>query len=162
MNDSTHSALNKTNRRILRELQQDGRVSNVDLAARVGISESPCFRRVRQLEADGLITGYSAHLDQRKIGLPVTAYVQVTIDKHDEQIRSAFLRQVYAEEHIVECHAMTGASDYLLKVVAQSIDHFSELSMNGILRWPGVQNIESQFSLNAIKVNGALPLVAPG
>ena len=158
MNDSTDSALSRTNRRILRELQHDGRVSNVELAARVGISESPCFRRVRQLEADGIISGYTARLDQRLIGLPVTAYVQVTIDKHDEQIRSAFLQQVYEETHIVECHALTGASDYLLKVVAQSIDHFSDLSMNGILRWPGVQNIESQFSLKAIKVNGTLPL----
>lgn len=158
MDDSTPLELNRTNRRILRELQIDGRVSNVELAARVGVSESPCFRRVRQLEADGIISGYTARLDQRRIGLPVTAYVQVTIDKHDQQIRSAFLQHVDEEAHIVECHALTGASDYLLKVVAQSIDHFSDLSMNGILRWPGVQNIESQFSLKAIKVNGALPL----
>ncbi len=158
MGDSTSTELDRTNRRILRELQHDGRVSNVELATRVGVSESPCFRRVRQLEADGIISGYTARLDQRLIGLPVTAYVQVSIDKHDEQIRSAFLQHVYEETHIVECHALTGASDYLLKVVAQSIDHFSDLSMNGILRWPGVQNIESQFSLKAIKVNGTLPL----
>ena len=162
MQDSTNSDLDKPNRVILRELQRDGRISNVELAGRAGISESPCFRRVRQLESAGLITGYTARLDQRKLGLPVTAFLQVSIDKHDDQIRREFLQRIREEEHVVECHAMTGASDYLLKIVASSIDHFSELSMNGILTWPGVRNIESQFSLAAVKQTTVLPIDMSG
>ena len=150
--------LDRTHQRILHTLQTDGRLSNVELAQKVGISESPCFRRVRQLEEAGLITGYRAVLDQRLIGLQVTAYVHVSIDKHDEAVQEQFLDRVRNEPHIVECHAMTGASDFLLKVVAHSIDHFSDLCIQRILKYPGVTNIESQFSLRAVKQNGALPI----
>lgn len=150
--------MDKRNRQILRALQQDGRKPNVELARLIGMSESPCYRRVKQLEDNGTIIGYGARLDQRKLGLPVTAYVQLSIDKHDELLRQDFLRRVQEEPHIVECHAMTGASDYLLKIVARSIDHFSELSMNGFLKWPGVLNIESQFSLRTVKQGAPLPL----
>lgn len=151
-------AIDRAHQRILEALQQDGRLSNVELAQRIGMSESPCFRRVRTLESSGLIAGYSARLDQRRLGLPVTAYVQVSIDKHDDDLRREFVRRVEAEPHVIECHAMTGVSDFLLKVVARSIDHFSELSMQGILKWPGVRNMESQFSLQTIKSGSALPV----
>ena len=157
MEDSTFDA-DRAQVRILQALQKNGRLSNVELAQLVGMSESPCFRRVKQLEQSGLISGYVATLDQRKLGLPVTAYVQVSIDKHDDHIREEFIKRVQAEEHIIECHAMTGASDFLLKIVARSIDHFSEISMRGILKWPGVRNIESQFSLQSIKLGSALPI----
>jgi Lrp/AsnC family transcriptional regulator, leucine-responsive regulatory protein len=86
--------------------------------------------------------------------------VHVSVDKHDDHLRRDFVRRVEAEPHVIECHAMTGSSDFLLKVVARSIDHFSELSMQGILKWPGVRNMESQFSLQTIKSQSPLP-VAP-
>ena len=103
--------LDRAEREILALLQRDGRMSNVELAERVGLSESPCFRRVRRLEDSGLIQGYSARLDQRRLGLQVTAFVQVSLEKQDDAKQRAFLAQVEAEEHIVECHAMSGSHD---------------------------------------------------
>jgi Lrp/AsnC family leucine-responsive transcriptional regulator len=150
--------LDKTERDILRILQTEGRISNVVLSERIGLSESPCFRRTRQLEDSGIITGYSACLDQRLLGLQVTAFVQVSLGKKDEEITRQFISSVEQEEHIVECHAMSGAYDYLLKVVTRSMDHFSEVSMQRILRFPGVQDIESHFSLKEIKLSQSLPL----
>ena len=143
---------------ILQALQIDGRVSNVDLAEKVGLSESPCFRRVRGLEDAGVIRGYRASLNQRALGLQVTAFVLITLDKQDDKKQRGFLAKVEAEDHIVECHAMSGSHDYLLKVVARSMDHFSELSIQRILKFPGVRNIESNFSLMAVKEDGALPV----
>ena len=148
----------RTEARILRLLQSDGRITNTELAQAIGLSESPCLRRVRSLENDGVITGYSARVNQRRLGLQVTAYVQVQLEKHDERKTREFLDRVGQETHIVECHAMSGAYDYLLKVVARSMDHFSELAMDGILGFPGVRNIESSFSLKTIKQNTALPI----
>ncbi len=150
--------LDRAEKTILRELQAQGRMSNVDLAEKVGLSESPCFRRVRALEEAGVIAGYHASLNQRALGLQVTAFVQVTLDKQDDRKQREFLAQVEAEEHIVECHAMSGSHDYLLKVVARNMDHFSELSMQRILKFAGVRNIESNFSLQAVKDGTGLPV----
>lgn len=150
--------LDRVEQRILEVLQQEGRLSNVELAQMVGLSESPCLRRVRSLEERSVITGYAARLDQRSIGLQVIAFVQVQLEKHDDQKTRRFLEEVAAEAHIIECHAMSGAYDYLLKVVAQSMDHFSEIAMQGILRFPGVKDIESSFSLKTVKQDAPLPL----
>ncbi|MCW8194776.1 Lrp/AsnC family transcriptional regulator [Proteobacteria bacterium 005FR1] len=150
--------LDRAEREILRILQSEGRISIVELAARVGLSESPCFRRVRALEQAGVIDHYSAQLNQRKLGLQVTAFVQVSLEKGDESKLHTFFAQVEAEEYIVECHAMSGSYDYLLKVVANSMDQFSELCMQRILNFAGVKDIESQFSLRAVKQSDRLPL----
>jgi Lrp/AsnC family leucine-responsive transcriptional regulator len=150
-------SLDRKEREILAILQTEGRISNVDLAERVSLSESPCFRRVKRLEESGLIQGYTARLDQRELGLQVTAFVQVSLEKDDSSQRG-FLARVEAEDHIVECHAMSGSHDFLLKVVAYSMDHFSELSMQRILKFPGVKNMESNFSLMATKQSQVLPL----
>ena len=149
-------------RKILSILQTEGRISNVDLAARVGISESPCFRRVKSLEEAGVIGGYGARLDQRALGLQGTAFVQVSLDKKDEEKQRAFMARVEAEEHIVECHVMSGSHDYLLKVVARNIDHFYELSVQRILTFPGVRDIESNFALQALKSAAPLPVSRAG
>jgi len=150
--------LDRTEREILRILQKEGRISIVDLASRIGLSESPTFRRVKALEQAGVISAYSARLDQRKLGLQVTAFVQVSLEKGDEKKLRTFLAQVQSEEYIVDCHGMTGSYDYLLKVVATSMDHFSELCMQRILNFAGVKNIESQFSLWAVKQSDSLPI----
>ncbi len=139
------------------ELQRHGRLPNVELADRIGLSESPCFRRVKSLERDGVIQGYAARLDQRALGLTVTAYVHLALEKGLEQ-RTEFHRRVQDEPHIVECHAMSGTHDYLMKVVARDMDHFSELVMSDILGYPGVSNLESSFSLAEIKQAGGLPV----
>ena len=152
------SNLDRVERSILDRLQREGRMPNVELAAAVGLSESPCLRRVRNLERKGVIEGYAAIVDQRAAGLSVTAFVLVTLDKQPDEGTERFHAMVGAEPHIVECHAMSGTHDYLLKVVARDIDHFSELAMQQILKYPGVRHVESSFSLRRIKRSLALPL----
>jgi Lrp/AsnC family transcriptional regulator, leucine-responsive regulatory protein len=149
--------LDQAERHILRLLQADGRMPNVELAARVGLSESPCFRRVKQLEKAGLIQGYAAVVDQRLLGLEVTAFVLVTMEKQPDAATEAFLDRVREEDHIVECYATSGSHDYLMKVVARNIEHFSELCMQRILKFPGVMHVESSFSLQEIKHSRVLP-----
>ena len=150
-------ALDTVETKILSALQIDGRMSNVELAEQVGLSESPTFRRVKQLEKQGVIQGYSANVDQRKLGLEVTAYVQVTMEKQPDSATDAFHTRVDLEPHIIECHAMSGSHDYLMKVVARNIDHFSEICMQRILKFPGVLHVESSFSLKEIKHSRVLP-----
>jgi Lrp/AsnC family leucine-responsive transcriptional regulator len=149
--------MDQTERQILSLLQQDGRMSNVALAERIGLSESPTFRRVKQLEESGAISGYAAIADQRQLGLEVTAFVQVTMERQPDSATQSFHTRVAEEPHIVECHAMSGSHDYLMKVVARNIDHFSSLCMDRILKFPGVQHVESSFSLKAIKDSRVLP-----
>lgn len=143
---------------ILQALQEDGRLPNVQLAARVGLSESPTFRRVKQLEESGLIQRYVALLDQRRLGLTVTAYVSVRMHTQPDREAHEFHERVAAEPHIVECHAMSGAFDFVMKVVARDMDHFGALCMQQILRYPGVAHVESSFSLHTVKSSHALPI----
>jgi Lrp/AsnC family leucine-responsive transcriptional regulator len=150
--------LDTTDRRILRETQRLGQVSNVELAKRVGLSESPCLRRVRRLENEGIIKGYSVTLDHRKLGLNIVSWIQVNVDQRSEADSEAFQKAVLQESAIIECYALTGDCDYLLKVMARDLDEFGELTMHRILRFPGVKNITSGFVLNAIKEHGVLPL----
>jgi len=150
--------LRRTEREILRALQRDGRMSNVELAERVGLSESPCLRRVRALEEAGVIRGYTATVDRRRIGLDVMAYIQVNLDQRSESDTQKFLDAVGREDRIVECYAMSGTYDFLLKVVAHTIDEFSDLTMRRILRYPGVKDLSSAFALEEIKHSRALPL----
>ena len=140
--------LDSTERQILALLQADGRMANVELAEQIGLSESPTFRRTKQLQSSGVIRGFAAIVDQRMLGLDVTAYVQVTMEKQPDTAIDAFLAAVQAEPHIMECYAMSGSYDYLMKVVARSIDHFSELVM---------LHVESSFSLKEIKLSHVLP-----
>ncbi len=157
MKPNEAETLDRWERAILRELQRDARITNAKLAAGVGLSESPTFRRVKALENSGVIRGYTATLDQRKLGLPVTAFVQVTMEKQPDERTELFHRRVDQEPYIIECHAMSGTQDYLMKVVARGMDHFSELVMRQILKYPGVMHVESNFSLQPIKDAGALP-----
>ena len=142
-----------TDKKILSELQANGRISNTDLARRVGLSESPCLRRVRNLEDDGVIAGYSALLDHRKLGLEMVAYVQVNLDQRSEADTNAFVNAVKKAPWIVECVAISGTHDYLLKVAARNIDHFGELTMKHLLRFPGVTDVTSNLVLASIKDN---------
>jgi len=149
--------LDRVERRILALLQDHGRMPNVELADRIGLSESPCFRRVKNLERSGVIENYSAIVNQRALGFSVTAFVLVNMEKQPDDSIDDFHARVEAEPHIVECHAMSGSHDYIMKVVARDIDHFSELVMQGILKYPGVLHVESSFSLREIKRPSPLP-----
>lgn len=150
-------ALNRIERQILALLQEHGRMSNVELAERVGLSESPCFRRVKKMERDGVIERYAAVVDQRTLGFTVTAFVLVNMDKQPDMRAEDFQTRVLDEPHIVECHAMSGSHDFIMKVLARDIDHFSELVMQRILTYPGVRHVESSFSLGEIKHARTLP-----
>lgn len=150
--------MNKPETRILRVLQQQGRISNVELANRVGLSESPCLRRVRMLEESGVILGYGAVVDRRKLGLDVMAYIQVNLDQRSDENTRQFLDKVRREERIVECYAMSGSHDFLLKIIAHNIDEFSDLTMHKILRYPGVKDVSSAFVLQEIKNSRSVPL----
>lgn len=149
--------LDDAERAILAALQTDARMTNAELARRIGLSESPCFRRVKALEKAGVIRRYAARVDRRKLGLAVTAFVEVKMERQPDAATEEFLARVRAEPYIIECHAMSGSHDYLMKVVARNIDHFSTLCMQRILKFPGVSNIQSSFSLDEIKVDAVVP-----
>lgn len=147
---------------ILAALQQDGRISNQDLADRIGLSPSPCLRRVRALEEAGLIAGYRALLDARKLGLSLTALIGISMDQHTPE-RFANLEAAIADiPEVLECLLITGQqSDYQLKVVVRDMDAYQELLLNRITRIPGVTGVHTSFVLRRVVDRTALPLALP-
>ena len=139
-------------------LQTDAHLSNVALADRIGLSPSPCLRRVHQLESQGVIAGYVALLDRRKIGLDVMAFVEVRVDRHNDSVAEAFRTAILREPEVVSCHALSGAYDYLLKVAAPNLDSFAEFAMKRLLKMPGVTDVRSSFILDTLKDSTAYPL----
>jgi len=144
--------------KILATLQRDARLTNVELADAVGLSPSPCLRRVKQLESDGLIAGYGAKLDRRKLGLDILAFVEVRIERHNDEGAEAFRAAVRADESVVACYALTGDRDFLLSVVTPSLDDFAAFNMQRLLRMPGVKEVRSSFVLETVKDGTDLPL----
>ena len=150
--------LDDADRRILAALQDDARLSNVDLAKRVGLSESPCFRRTRALETAGVIAGYRAVLDRKELGWPVAAYCLVNLVSHAEDNAEAFHRAVAAEPRIVECMLISGSYDYILKVVARSVDDLADLTLKGILQFPNIRDVSTSIVFRELKADNRLPL----
>jgi Lrp/AsnC family leucine-responsive transcriptional regulator len=164
--------LDKTDRKILAILQNDGRLSNQDVADRVNLSPSPCLRRIKRLEEAGVIRQYVALLDPARIGLGLLAYVNVRLEKHSEGWNNAagarkpsssphleFAASVENWPEVVACYAMTGEMDYLLRVHVEDMDHFSRFMMKTLLSHPAVADVKSSFALQRIKDTTALPLV---
>jgi len=150
--------LDSMDRRILTVLQKSGRMSNAELSERVHLSPSACHRRVQRLEKDGYIHDYVAMLDPRKIGLPTTAFVEITLSGQADELLDAFEREVARVPEVLECHLMTGMSDYLLKVVAQDTDDFARIHRQKLARLPGVQGMQSSFALRTVFKTTALPV----
>ncbi len=150
--------LDSADRRIINELQSNGRLSNVELAGRVGLSDSPCLRRVRRLEENSVIKGYNAVVDHHKVGLDIIAYIQVDLDQRSEANTAAFRDAVTSEPLIIECYALTGDHDFLLKAAAADLDEFADLTLKRILRYPGVESIISGLILEVLKEEGGLPV----
>lgn len=146
-------------RRILDCLQDNARISNADLARAVGLSASACSRRVDDLEKTGVIQRYATLLDPVIAGMPVSVFVNVTLEKQVEQDLEQFEAAVRALPEVMECYLMTGDSDYLLRVVASDVATFRRFLMDRLTRIPGVANIRSSFALNQVKYRTALPLV---
>ncbi|CAM5179803.1 Transcriptional regulator, AsnC family OS=Castellaniella defragrans (strain DSM / CCUG 39792/ 65Phen) OX=1437824 GN=BN940_16851 PE=4 SV=1 [Castellaniella denitrificans] len=152
--------LDRTDRLILTHLQRDGRISNQDLAQRVALSPSPCLRRVKRLEDQGYIRRYVALVDPEKLGLGLLAYVFVRLDKShraEHGAMSAFARDVQSWAEVVQCYAMSGDMDYLLRVQVQDLAAFSRFAMDTLMRHPAVVDIRSSFALQSIKETTELP-----
>lgn len=148
---------------ILRVLQQDGRISNQDLAERIGLSPSPCLRRVRALEESGLITGYRALLDAKKLGLSLMALIQISMDRHTPERFTSFDAAIAEIPELLECLLITGQdADYQLKVVVRDMDAYQELLLDRITRIPGVTGVHSSFVLRRVVDRTALPLLPAG
>ncbi len=146
--------------RILERLQQEARISNVELAKAVNLSPSPCLARVRALEAAGCIDRYVTLLDPKKLGLTVSVLVQVTLEKQIEPALETFEKAVRERPEVMECYLMTGDADYLLRVLVPDVPAFQRFILEFLSRVPGVGNIKSSFALKQVKYQTALPLLA--
>ncbi len=152
--------LDRYDRAILQALQQDGRISNVQLAARVNLSESACLRRVRALEQDGLIERYVALLNQKKAGVGGTVFVHIALRREEQSELAAFEKAVQAIPEIMECYLMTGEFDYLLRVVVSDMADFERLHNEALTRLPGVARVNSSIAIRTVTKTTELPLPA--
>ncbi|MEZ5523880.1 MAG: Lrp/AsnC family transcriptional regulator [Pseudomonadales bacterium] len=144
---------------ILRRLQRDGRISNQDLAEAVNLSPSPCLRRVRRLEEEGIIEGYAARVNARKLGLKLIAFIHISMDKHTPERFDRFEAAIANYPEVLECHLITGQdADYLLKVVVEDMDGFQHFLLNKITRIEGVSGVNSSFVLKSPQNTTALPV----
>lgn len=151
--------LDRYDRQILEVLQTDGRISNQELADRIGLSPSPCLRRVRALEESGLIGGYRAILDARQLGLALMALVHISMDRHTPERFANFEQQIAELPEVLECLLITGQqADYQLKVVVRDMDAYQSLLLNRITRIEGVSGVHSSFVMRRVVDNTALPV----
>ena len=153
-----NSRLDEIDRKILRNLQSDGRMSVNDLAEKVGLSPSPCLRRVRMLERDGIIARYVAVLDQRAVGLPVSVFVSIKLDKQRQESLDRFARAIERWPEVLECYLMTGPRDYWLRVVVPDLDAYERFIKQKLTRLDGIASIESSFALEQVKYTNVLPV----
>jgi Lrp/AsnC family leucine-responsive transcriptional regulator len=148
--------LDETDRRILRVLQKQGRITNADLSEQVNLSPSACHRRVQRLEEDGYIAAFVALLDARKLGRPTTVYVEITLISQAEDVLDAFERAVARVPDLLECHLMAGSADYLLKIMVQDTEDFARIHRQHLSRLPGVRQMQSSFALRTVVKTTAL------
>ena len=151
-------SLDRIDLRLLSLLQQDGRATNADIAAQVNLSPSACLRRIQRLEAAGVIQGYAALVDPKRVGLGLQAFVRVQLEKHGQHGLDRFIEGVDSWDEVVACHALTGDMDYLLQVVVQDLEHFSRFLLDKLINATGVADVNSSFVLRTVKQTGALPL----
>jgi Lrp/AsnC family leucine-responsive transcriptional regulator len=152
--------IDRIDQQILEILQVDGRIANQDLADSIGLSPSPCLRRVRALEESGLITGYRAMLDAKKLGLSLIALVHISMDRHTPERFANFEASVGVLPEVLECLLITGQdADYQIKVAVKDMDHYQTLLLNKLTRIEGVTGVHSSFVLRRVIDRTALPLV---
>lgn len=147
-------------RQIIRELQADGRLSNQDLAERVNLSPSPCLRRLRNLEAAGVITGYTALVDQKAFGLPITAFIRIRLERHSEVVVKAFDDHIARVDEVLDCYLLAGGDDYLLRVIVGSLEAYEDFIRRRIHAIPGVASIDTSFAYGVVKQNRVFPVQA--
>lgn len=151
-------SLDRIDCRILAALQADGRLSNVELAERVGLSPSPCLRRVKRLERDGFIDGYRAMLRRGRVGLGFTVFVGIRIDGHADDKAHTFEQEVLAMPEVVSCHMVSGDDDYLIEVIVPDLERYQKFLIGRLLELPLVANVRSNIALETLKAGAPLPL----
>ena len=151
-------AIDETDRRILKVLQRQGRISNAELSEAANLSASACHRRVQRLEKEGYIRDYVALLNARKMGVPTTVFVEITLQAQADEVLAAFEKAVGRIPDVLECHLMAGSADYLLKVVAENTDDFARIHRQHLARLPGVAQMQSSFALRTVFKTTALPV----
>jgi Lrp/AsnC family transcriptional regulator, leucine-responsive regulatory protein len=155
---SQNPELDAIDRRIVMALQADARLSNVDLAATVGLSPSPCLRRVKRLEREGYIEGYRASLRRDRVGLGLSVFVGVKIDGHANERALAFERAVSAMPEVIACHLIAGEADYLLEVVVPDLQGYQRFLVGKLLNLAAVREVKSNIAIQTLKAGGPLPL----
>ncbi len=156
--DSPAAGLDRYDVAILLALQRDARLSNTDLAAHIGLSAAPTWRRVRWLEEQGYITGYRAELDRRRIGLGVLAFVRVDAERNNAEATRALENAIRSLPEVVSCHYISGTGTFELQVVATDLDAYSRWTMDTLFKLPNVKDVHTRFSLGEVKAGAALPL----
>lgn len=152
--------MDSKDRQIIRALQMNGRMTNQDLAEQVNLSPSPCLRRLRILEESGVIQGYSAVVDAKLYGLPITVFVRVRLERHNEEDVKRFENRVRSIDEVLECHVLTGAFDYQLRVVVSDLDSYEDFIRNRIHRIGGIASIETSFVYGTVKKTAVFPAIA--
>lgn len=151
--------LDRTDIRILHLLQEDAALSNLELAEKIGLSPTPCARRVKRLENEGVIRGRVTLLDQQKLGLTLTAHIGITMDRHTPERFEAFEQEIAGYPEVVECCVVTGQSaDYLVKAVVNDMNHYEQFLLGRLTRIPGVSGVHSSFELRKVVSRTSLPL----
>ena len=151
-------SLDPIDKRILGQLKHDGRLSNADLAEKVELSSSPCWRRVKALEEVGVIKGYAALLDAKTVGLSVNVFMSISLSTQNEKSLKDFERAAAARPEVMECYLMTGDADYLLRVVVRDLASYERFVMQHLTRIPGISSIKSSFALRRVTYRTDLPL----
>lgn len=149
--------MDSKDRQIIRALQLDGRMTNQDLSASVNLSPSPCLRRIRNLEESGAIRGYTADVDAKAYGLPVTVFVRISLDKHNEDTVRHFESRVKGIDEVLECYVMTGLSDYLLRVLVADLDDYENFVRNRLHPIGSIGSIDTSFVYGTVKKTGVFP-----
>jgi Lrp/AsnC family transcriptional regulator, leucine-responsive regulatory protein len=160
MNSLTKPLLDAIDLRILQEVQNDARIANITLADRVGLSPSPCSRRVKLLEESGVIEGYRAVLDRPAVGLGLTVFAGVRVDRHAQDRADAFVEAVLQMPDVVACHLVSGDVDFLIEVVVPDMATYEGTILRQLLSLPAIRDIRSSFAMRSYKAGGALPLTS--
>lgn len=160
-NPASIDALDRTDRQLLDALQDNARLTVAELAGRVALSPSPCWRRIRQLEQAGYIEGYRAQLSADRLGYGITAFVSVVMGNHSQEVARAFEARLDEIPEIIACHNVSGRYDFLLEVVAVDLAAYGEFARNTLQALPGVKELHSSFSLKSLKAQRQLPIPGP-
>ena len=150
--------IDRLDEKILKVLQQDSRTTNLQLSEHIGVSASPCWRRVKRLEDEKIIKGYGVLLDRRNVGVGVMVFIRVSIDSHSEAEAKKFEEKVLELENVVACYSIGGDADFLLQVVSEDLDTYADFSMSTIRRLPGIKEMQSMFILKEIKPFKGFPI----